>query len=140
MPKGLLALLRLTPGGDYLNEHVASRGSDGRRRSSTWLCPALIEIRFIAPFDGIQRVVDGEVHHRHGPANKDGVLAALGRGLKSSDVPVKDLVGRARTRHSEAGQSQHSEDTHYLRESSGFLLHGKIPSLFGNALRRTRTA
>src|SRR4029450_8131358 len=73
------------------------------------------------------RVVDGEVHHRHGPANKDGVLAALGRGLKSSDVPVKDLVGRARTRHSEAGQSQHSEDTYYLRESSGILLHGKIP-------------
>jgi hypothetical protein len=51
----LLALLRLAPARDHLNEHVASRGSDGRRRSGTWLCPTLIEVRFIAPFDGIQR-------------------------------------------------------------------------------------
>ena len=53
----------------------------------------VVEVRFAAPFDGIRRVMDGELHHRHRPADDNVVLAAAGGRLEADHVPVEDLVG-----------------------------------------------
>lgn len=90
----LRALLRIAPARDHPDQDVAGRSSNGRTGVSGRPCFTLVEVRLVAAVYGIQRVVDGEVHHRHGSADDDVVLAARDRGVESSHVPVEDLVGR----------------------------------------------
>ena len=67
----------------------------------------IVKVRLVPPFDGIQRIVDGEMHHRHSPADDDGVLAAGGSRLEASNIPVEDLVGGGLVRN----QGQQSENS-----------------------------
>ena len=115
----LRALLRFAPGRNHADQHVARRCGDGRSGSSRGLRSTFVEVWLVAPFDGVQCVMHGELHHRHGPTDDDAVLAAGGRGLETGDVPVEDLVGRGLARHSEADQREQPEYTgRHLRESS----------------------
>jgi hypothetical protein len=119
------ALLRFAPGRDQADQHVAGRGGDGRGGRGRGLRSTFVEVGLVAPFDGVQCVVNGELHHRHAPADNDAVLAAGGCGLETGDVPVEDLVGRGFARHYEAGQRKQPEHTgRHLREWSehAFLL------------------
>ena len=63
--------------------------------------------------------MNSKLHHRHGPADDDGVLAAGGRRLETGNVPVEDLVGRGLARQSKANQRKQPEHTgRHLGESS----------------------
>ena len=53
----------------------------------------LVEVGFVAPVDGVERVMDGQMQHRHRPADDDVVLAAGGGGVEPSNVPVENLIG-----------------------------------------------
>ena len=89
----LRALLRLAPCRDHPDQDVPSRrrdGSGGRRR---WLNIPLVEVGFVAPVDGIERVMDGQMHHCHRPADDDVVLAAGNGGVEPGNVPVENLIG-----------------------------------------------
>jgi hypothetical protein len=99
--KRFRALLGLAPIRDDPNQHVA-RGGDSpvccwsrvRYAGRVMALEGTIdvaEVRLVAPFDGIQRVMDGEVHHRHGPAD-DNVVLAAGGGRIGAAVWTKFMV------------------------------------------------
>src|SRR5688500_8502364 len=57
--------------------------------------------------------MNGQVHHRHGAADDDGVLAAGGNRIEASDIPIEDLVGRGLVRQTRASQNQDSKSRSY---------------------------
>ena len=115
----LRALLRFAPCRDHPDQHIAGRRGDGRSGSGRGLRPTFVDVGLVAPFNGVQCVVNSKLHHRHGPADDDGVLAAGGRRLETGNVPVEDLVGRGLARRSKANQRKQPEHTgRHLGESS----------------------
>ena len=122
-------------------QHRDENLTHGRRHGGAGGCaglgPPVVEVRFVAPIDCIERVVDSQVGHGKPAGHDDGVLAGEGKDVDRDRVPFRHVVGPGRRNaHNGRGSAQRKGQEEEREGGRPSDVHGGPPKRVHTSARR----